>query len=120
MLEVNTAILCASVPALKPIFTWKKVQDFRRPHKYSPRGVDPHSLDGQNKAGAFHRKPSDASLYPDLETFNLTQLSSSRSPPRSPTWPNDQDERRPMSPKRGVQEDDVESGVHKQDCFQVV
>ncbi|KAJ4415021.1 hypothetical protein N0V82_007603 [Gnomoniopsis sp. IMI 355080] len=97
MLEVNTAILCASVPALKPIFTWRKVQNFRHPNKYPGRMDDSIGSDGTAKPDIFHRKPSDASLYPHLETVNLTHLSTSRSPPVSPTWKQDQHDSRPPS-----------------------
>lgn len=126
MLEVNTAILCASVPALKPIFTWKKVQDFRRPNKFSGRTDDSLNSDSlsSKKNNVFFRKPSNASLYPHLETVNLTQLSSSRSPPASPTWKQNQTESRPPSSNRddggNDNEEHLDSSLHRQVAFNVV
>lgn len=91
MLEVNTAILCASVPALKPIFTPQRIRDFRRRNQFQPvlHGRDYDPLDVESKRSGSDggiRKPSNASLYPGLEveTINLTRLSGSQSPPPSP------------------------------------
>lgn len=126
MLEVNTAILCASVPALKPIFTWKKVQDFRRPNKFPGRIDDSLNSDSlsSKKNNVFFRKPSNASLYPHLETVNLTRLSTSRSPPGSPTWKQNQSDSRPASSNRnddGInEEDNMDSSLQRQASFHVV
>lgn len=85
MLEVNTAILCASVPALKPIFTWKRIREVRRPNQFKGRIRNPFEQDyDPSRKVSLGRKGSDASLYPDLEAFDLTQISASRSPPGSP------------------------------------
>lgn len=121
MLEVNTAILCASVPALKPLFTWKKVQEFRHPNKFSGRSDDPLDSDSQhnNKNGGFHRKPSDASLYPHLETVNLTQLSSTRSPLVSPSWKQEESESRPPSSKL-ERDEDYASASQRQVALHVI
>lgn len=121
MLEVNTAILCASVPALKPIFSWKKIRDVRRPNTSPGRIDDPFNLDLQKKQGMFSRKPSDASLYPDLETFNLTQLSSGRSPPGSPTSKKDGNRSRPSSSTDSeMHEGNFESSLQRQTSFNMV
>lgn len=98
MLEVNTAILCASVPALKPVFTPQRIRDFRRRNKFHLHVADDDPLDvdskrsgsgsGSSSAGGGIRKPSNASLYPDLEVeiISLTsKVSRSRSPPPLPT-----------------------------------
>lgn len=89
MLEVNVAILCASVPALKPIFTPERIREFRRQqknagsklyykgnsknknknissHPHYPKDDDPFGV--YSSGGPIgSRKPSNASLYPDLE-----------------------------------------------------
>lgn len=77
MLEVNTAILCASVPALKPIFTPERIREFRRQKKapaYRGPNDDPFDIHG-NGSGPYSRKPSNASLYPDLEVYDLDKVS---------------------------------------------
>lgn len=101
MLEVNTAILCASVPALKPLFTPQRIRDFRRRKHYQfhvKNDDDPFKINSQSQIqkGAFSRKQSDASLYPDLEvdTLDVTRVTEDRSAPPSPT--------RPTSPKPGI------------------
>lgn len=70
-IEINTAILCASVPALKPIFTPHRLQEFRNGRKYQHYPQDKLGSDGQSNA--FSRKRSYPELYP--ETFDLTKLS---------------------------------------------
>lgn len=70
-IEINVAILCASLPALKPIFTPHRLQEFRNGRKYQPRPQD--KLDSESQRSAFSRKRSHPELYPD--TFDLTKLS---------------------------------------------
>jgi hypothetical protein len=70
-IEINTAILCASVPALKPLFTPHRLQEFRNGRKYQPRPED--KLDSSSQKSMFSRKRSHPELYPD--TINLTGLS---------------------------------------------
>ncbi|KAG6361205.1 hypothetical protein INS49_009429 [Diaporthe citri] len=72
-IEINTAILCANVPALKPIFTPHRLQEFRNGRKYQHRPQD--ELDSESQRSAFSRKRSHPELYPD--TFDLTKLSAS-------------------------------------------
>lgn len=104
MLEVNTAILCASVPALKPLFTPRRLRDIRRPNQFVFHGPNDDPFDISSKsskaskgskgaAAVFSRKQSDATLYPNLEveTINLTKISADRSPPRSPMPPCDEE-----------------------------
>lgn len=85
MLEVNIAILCASIPALRPIFTPERFRELRDRNIYHRRK---HDEDDSNQRGS-HRKPSDVSLYPDLETYNLTTFSRSQSPTGSATFARD-------------------------------
>lgn len=122
MLEVNTAILCASVPALKPIFTPQRMRAFRRRNQFHFHRQDDTSfkLDSQSNRGAFSRKPSNATLYPDLETFNLTKISASRSPPTSPTRPEDHNTQRPMSPRPESRDDEEAFDLPKQGAFHPV
>lgn len=70
-IEINVAILCASLPALKPIFTPHRLQEFRNGRKYQHRPQD--KLDSESQRSAFSRKRSHPELYPD--TFDLTKLS---------------------------------------------
>lgn len=70
-IEINVAILSASVPALKPIFTPHRLQEFRNGRKYQHRPQD--KLDSDSQRSAFSRKRSHPELYPD--TFDLTKLS---------------------------------------------
>lgn len=48
VIEVNVAILCASVPALKPIFTPHCIRDRRRKNQYRYRGRDESSYGGDS------------------------------------------------------------------------
>lgn len=70
-IEINVAILCASVPALKPIFTPHRLQEFRNGRKYQHHPQD--KLDSDSQRSAFSRKRSHPELYPD--TIDLTKLS---------------------------------------------
>lgn len=70
-IEINVAILCASLPALKPIFTPHRLQEFRNGRRYQHRPQD--KLDSESQRSAFSRKRSHPELYPD--TFDLTKLS---------------------------------------------
>ncbi|KAI3394514.1 hypothetical protein diail_2603 [Diaporthe ilicicola] len=70
-LEINTAILCASVPALKPIFTPHRLKEFRNGRKYQQHPSD--KLEYGSQAGGFSRKRSHPELYP--ESFDLAKLS---------------------------------------------
>ncbi|KAK2599699.1 hypothetical protein N8I77_011431 [Diaporthe amygdali] len=70
-IEINVAILCASVPALKPIFTPRRLQEFRNGRRYQHRPQD--KLDYDSQRSAFSRKRSHPELYPD--NIDLTKLS---------------------------------------------
>lgn len=70
-IEINTAILCASVPALKPLFTPHRLQEFRNGRKYQHRPHD--KMDSDSQRTIFSRKRSHPELYPD--TIDLTKLS---------------------------------------------
>lgn len=70
-IEINTAILCASVPALKPLFTPHRLHEFRNGRKYQHRPQD--KLDSESQRSIFSRKRSHPELYPD--TIDLTKLS---------------------------------------------
>lgn len=86
MIEVNTAILCASVPALKPLFTPHRMRDFRRQEHYRFQGDDPLSTDSQSQIQKrpFSRKQSSASAYPDLEMNNMYLKGMDPTSPRQP------------------------------------
>lgn len=70
-IEINVAILCASVPALKPIFTPHRLQEFRNGRKYQYRPQD--KLDSESQRTMFSRKRSHPELYPD--SIDLTKMS---------------------------------------------
>ncbi|POS71273.1 integral membrane protein [Diaporthe helianthi] len=70
-IEINTAILCASVPALKPLFTPHRLQEFKNGRKYQHRPHD--KIDSENQRTISSRKRSHPELYPDA--FDLTKIS---------------------------------------------
>lgn len=108
MLEVNIAILCASVAALRPLFTPKRLLQVRGRKRFqcqnqgklqhdSSSGLE--NQDGGNEVG-YSRKPSNTSLYPDLETYSLTTTSPERSPTKSVAFTEVNYEQRPSAPTR--------------------
>ncbi|KKY39304.1 putative integral membrane protein [Diaporthe ampelina] len=87
-IEINVAILCASVPALKPIFTPHRLQEFRNGRKYQHHPQD--NLGSENQGNVFSRKKSHPELYPD--TFDLTKLSALDRSSTASLGGNDKDE----------------------------
>ncbi|KUI53466.1 hypothetical protein VP1G_00890 [Cytospora mali] len=73
VIEVNVAILCASVPALKPIFTPHHLRELRRRNQYRYRGRDDSSYGGNSNKDQISRKRSNATGRADL--YDLSTLS---------------------------------------------
>ncbi|KUI69605.1 hypothetical protein VM1G_05541 [Cytospora mali] len=73
VIEVNVAILCASVPALKPIFTPHHLRELRRRNQYKYRGRDDSSYGGNSNKDQISRKRSSATGRADL--YDLSTLS---------------------------------------------
>ncbi|ROW03068.1 hypothetical protein VMCG_05745 [Cytospora schulzeri] len=55
VIEVNVAILCASVPALKPIFRPHRLRELRRKNQYKYRGREDSSYGGYSHEGRLSR-----------------------------------------------------------------
>ncbi|KAI8631491.1 hypothetical protein F5Y19DRAFT_423922 [Xylariaceae sp. FL1651] len=81
MVEVNIAIICASIPALKPIIAPKKLLDERRKRRsYSSHITEPHS-----------HKPSKVSEYSSTSQSRIVTIIGTDGPSSSKSLPTEEE-----------------------------
>lgn len=98
---MNVAIYCASVPALKPIFTPRRLWEHRHKNKYRYQGRDDLLYDGNGKKDHLKRGASNVMGRADLQVLELAALSPLE---RS---------RMELSSRDDVEEGPVEEGAQK-------